>query len=188
MVKIYTKTGDNGETSLLGKRVTKNCAEIVALGELDELNASLGVMSAQINLGGLEKTKKQIIEIQNNLFVIGANVAALDTRLDNLPKLTEKNISDLEDWIDEMENSLPELRNFILPGGSMAAAQAFLARAVCRRAERSFINLSEKYKINDRDKIKKYLNRLSDYLFVLGRFLNKKSGAEEIIWVSASKN
>ena len=188
MPKIYTKTGDNGETSLLGKRVKKDCLEVVVLGEVDELNASLGVLNAQISADDFSEVIKQIVEIQNNLFVIGASVAALDTVIKNIPKLTEKSVADLEKWIDETEKDLESLHNFILPGGNSAAAQSFLARAVCRRAERSVVSLSEKYKIIGGDVIKKYLNRLSDYLFVLGRFLNKKSGAEEIIWVSASKN
>lgn len=200
MPKIYTKTGDNGETSLFGNRVKKYCLEIGVLGDIDELNASLGVLGVQIEqtllrplgYGGQRKIMKQIIDIQNNLFVVGANVAALDMKLGYIPKLNEQSITDLENWIDEMEKDLDSLHNFILPGGNSAAAQSFLARAVCRRAERKFIAFSEKY-IKPRtcpaqpaggDGIKKHLNRLSDYLFVLGRFLNKKSGSKEIVWVN----
>lgn len=182
MLKIYTKTGDNGKTFLFDKRVRKDCLEIATLGEIDELNASLGVLALQIGADDFDMIKIQIIDIQNNLFVIGASVAALDMENKNIPKLQEESVINLENRIDEMEKDLPVLKNFILPGGSIAGAQAFLTRAVCRRAEREFISLSEKYQIKNQEEIKKYLNRLSDYLFVLGRFLNKKSNTEEVIW------
>ena len=181
MSKIYTKTGDNSVTSLLGKRVKKDCLEIGTLGDIDELNASLGVLNAQINVGDFKKIMGQIVDIQNNLFIIGSNVAAVGEEIKNIPKLNEQSLIDLEDWIDAMEKDLPPLHNFILPGGSSAATQSFLARAVCRRAERNFVSLSEKYNKID-PLMKKYLNRLSDYLFVLARFLNKKNGLEEILW------
>ena len=181
MSKIYTKTGDNGETALLGKRVKKDCVEIDTLGDIDELNASLGVLAVKINIVDFKKIREQIIEVQSNLFVVGANVAALDIEIKNIPKLAEGNVVNLENWIDEMEKDLEPLHNFILPGGSSAAAQSFLSRAICRRAERRFITLAGGYKELD-PLIKKYLNRLSDYLFVLARFLNKKSGSKEIIW------
>lgn len=181
MPKIYTKTGDSGETSLLGKRVKKDCLEIGTLGDVDELNASIGVLKSMINESDFVQIKNQLLDIQSNLFVIGAHIAALDIEIENIPKLEEKNIVKMEDWIDEMEKELPPLHNFILPGGNNVAVQSFLTRAVCRRAERHFVTLSGKYAALN-PSIKKYLNRLSDYLFVLARFLNKKTGSEEIIW------
>lgn len=181
MSKIYTKTGDSGETSLLGKRVKKDCLEIGTLGDIDELNASLGVLGSMIESNSLKKIKQQIIDIQSNLFIVGSNVAALDIEIKNIPKLEEENIVNLENWIDEMEKDLEPLHNFILPNGNVAVAQSFLVRAVCRRAERHFVTLSGKYAALN-PSIKKYLNRLSDYLFVLARFLNKKSKIKEVVW------
>ena len=114
------------------------------------------------------------------MFVVGANLAAVQTELKNIPKLKSSEITKLEKWIDKMEKELPPLKNFILPTGKEGAVYSFYARAICRRAERVMVGLSEKYKIDNN--IKKYLNRLSDCLFVLGRWLNMNSGIEEIKW------
>ena len=179
MPKIYTKTGDAGETSLLGKRVEKNCAEVVALGEVDELNAALGVLISLLE--NFKAVEKKLVNIQHNLFIIGSNIAAVDMALSNLPKLKKSAVLDLENWIDEMHEDLPPLRDFILPGGSASAAQSFFARAVCRRAERAVIFVKKDYPAIDKT-IGQYLNRLSDALFVLARWLNKKSSHDDIIW------
>lgn len=186
-MKIYTKTGDNGETSLLGgKRIKKNCIEMEAIGEVDELNASVGLLLSF--LGDLKYNKKefksvreQLLNIQNNLFVIGSNLAAVQTDLNKVPKLNLKSVSELEKWIDKMESLLPKLTQFILPGGDMAAAQSFYARAICRRSERQIIRIGERYELDSL--VNKYINRLSDYLFVLGRFINKEVDVDEIKWV-----
>lgn len=180
MPKIYTKTGDAGETSLLGKRVGKNCAEVKALGEIDELNAALGILLSSLGAEH-ELVKAKIADIQHNLFVIGSNIAALGMELPNLPSLEKFAVADLENYIDQMHEELPPLRDFILPGGSAAAAQSFFARAVCRRAERAFVNVQKDYPKIDKI-IGQYLNRLSDALFVLARWLNKKSHHNDIIW------
>lgn len=179
-MKIYTKTGDKGKTSTLGgKRVCKCCLEMEAVGEVDELNAFLGILIEEIE-DNFKKEKRQLINVQHCLFTIGANLAALQTDLFNIPKLQNYKITKLEQWIDEMEKDLLELQNFILPGGCEEAALSFYVRAVCRRAERCIIGLSKKYQIDP--PIKQYLNRLSDCLFVLARWINFKSGVEEVKW------
>ncbi len=179
-MKIYTKKGDKGETSILGgKRTCKCCLEMKAIGEVDELNAVLGMLVEDLD-DKFNAEKKKLINIQKCLFVIGANIASVQTYLKKVPKLRNLEIKKLENWIDAMEKNLPILKTFIIPGGSEESAWSHLARAVCRRAERAVIGLSKKYKIDTA--IKKYLNRLSDCLFVLGRWLNKKQGVEEVKW------
>lgn len=181
MNKIYTKTGDKGETSLLGGgRVKKCCVEMQAIGEVDELNALLGVLIEEMGGDEFKKERENLILVQNRLFVIGAQLASVQTRLDNVPKIVKKDIRMLERWIDKMDKELPKLKNFILPGGSEEAALSFYARAVCRRAERAMVGLSEKYDV-DRS-LKQYLNRLSDLLFVLARWFNKIEGIKEVKW------
>ncbi len=183
-MKIYTKTGDTGETALLGgKRVSKSCIEMEAIGEVDELNGTLGILSAQIDDKDLQK---RILSVQHTLFNVGANLAAAQTDLVKVPEVTDGQVELLEKWIDEMEIQLSPLTQFILPGGTAVAAQSFFVRAVCRRAERNVVLLQEKLlergeKPLDQN-IQKYLNRLSDVLFVLGRYLNKQSGHPEIFW------
>jgi len=187
-MKIYTKTGDSGQTSMLGgKRVSKSCLEMEAIGEVDELNAFLGILIEEIDEDTEDtenkdytEVKKKLIGIQKNLFVIGANLAAVQSGGIKTCKLTNLQTYRLEEWIDKMERDLPKLTNFILPGGSEEAGKSFYARAICRRAERRVIDLSLKYKIDKN--IMKYLNRLSDLLFVLGRWLNFKNTVEEVKW------
>lgn len=179
-MKIYTKTGDSGKTSMLcGKRVCKCCLEMEAIGEVDELNAVLGLLAEDLE-DDFKQERRKIIDVQKCLFTIGANIAGLQTKLVKIPKFQNSKILELEDWIDAMEKDLPKLKTFIIPGGSEEAAWCYFARAVCRRAERAVIGLAKKYKIDLA--IKKYLNRLSDCLFVLGRWLNKKKGVKEVKW------
>ncbi len=173
-MKIYTKTGDHGQTSLLGgKRVLKSCLEMEAIGEVDELNSWLGVLIEEIG----EKFKKEagkLKEIQQKLFVIGAELAAMQMNKMRIYKsnanLQMRDVVKLEKWIDEMEKRLPKLKTFIPYSGTEEAVKAFYARAICRRVERAIIKLSEKLEVPS--EIKKYLNRLSDALFVLGRWFN----------------
>ncbi len=179
-MKIYTKTGDTGETSLLGgKRVKKNCIEMEAIGEVDELNSALGVLLSGLGAGETEVIAR-LKKIQNNLFVVGGQLAAVQTDLVKVPELPESEVLVLENWIDSMSAELPELTQFILPGGTVAAAQSFLARAICRRAERQMVGLAEKHK--GLVIAQQYLNRLSDALFVLARSLNIQAGEKEIFW------
>lgn len=180
MTKIYTKTGDKGQTSLLGgKRISKSCLEMEAIGEVDELNAFLGVLIEEVE-DDFKVEKKKLINIQHCLFVVGANLASVQAKIKTVPKLKSLEIKKLEKWIDKMDSELPKLTNFILPSGKEGATYSFYARAICRRAERRVIDLSSKYKLDQN--ITKYLNRLSDLLFVLGRWLNLKSGVEEVKW------
>ena len=179
-MKIYTKTGDSGETSLLGgKRTYKCCLEMDAIGEVDEINAYVGLIIAELGVN-LPENKKLLIKIQHNLFIIGSNIAAIQTDLKNIPKITEDQIIALEKQIDKLDEHLPVLDQFILPGGHKIAAMTYIARTVCRRAERTVIDLSKKHEVDPF--IKKYMNRLSDYLFTLGRYINKKTNKPEIAW------
>lgn len=179
-MKIYTKTGDLGETSLLGgKRVAKSCLEMAVIGEVDELNSALGVVLSGL-VSGETEVLTRLKKIQNNLFVVGGQLAAVQTDLVKVPELSEAEVGVLEEWIDAMSLQLPELTQFILPGGTVAAAQSFMARAICRRAERQIVELTHQYP--NLAVARKYLNRLSDALFVLARYLNIKAGEQEVFW------
>jgi cob(I)alamin adenosyltransferase len=177
--KIYTKKGDKGETSLIGgSRVAKSDLRIEAYGTLDELNSFIGL----IRDFSVDQVQKDIIgSIQSDVFIAESIYAAdSETSLTTLPKLTEKNIELLESEIDRMNEHLPELKNFILPGGHPVVSFCHIARTVCRRAERILVKLQ----INDPDHelVVKYINRLSDYLFVLARFVGHELGVSEQIW------
>ena len=183
-MKIYTKTGDMGETSLLGgKRVDKNCIEIDVIGEVDELNSCIGILVQKINY---PETREKLTTIQHNLFTLGSMIAAVQTDLVKIPELSESSVEELEVWVDAMTSELPPLTQFILPGGSDSASCAFFARAVCRRAERRAVELSKKNSALNPLAVK-YLNRLSDLLFVLARWLNMKHGTSEIVWKKPSQ-
>jgi cob(I)alamin adenosyltransferase len=178
--KIYTKTGDDGSTGLVGgARVKKYDVRLEAYGTVDELNAVIGVIRSY-KLP--EEVTEMLVEIQNKLFNIGSRLAT-DEKGEGFTKklsITEKHISFLEKAIDEMEEELPELTHFILPGGDLAAAQCHVARTVCRRAERRILEFAENEKVQI--EILKYINRLSDFLFVLTRKLAANSGIEEKQW------
>lgn len=181
MKKIYTKTGDEGETSLLGgKRVSKSCVEMEVIGELDEFNAALGVvLSFRAEQSEAEESLYLFFQsIQRDLFKIGSEIASLQTPLnENIEKIGENKILELENKIDELWAQLPELKNFILPGGSAVGAHLHLARTVCRRAERQLVVFGKNTPI--RPELYKYLNRLSDFLFVAARWVNYKAGEIE---------
>jgi cob(I)alamin adenosyltransferase len=178
--KIYTKTGDDGSTGLLGgTRVKKYDIRLEAYGTIDELNATIGVIRSY-NLP--ENVAEILVEIQNKLFNIGSRLASDEKGEEFTLKLsiTEDHISFLENAIDEMEEELPELTHFILPGGDLAAAQCHVARTVCRRAERRILEFAENEIVQT--ETLKYINRLSDFLFVLARKLSASSGIEEKPW------
>ena len=178
-MKIYTKKGDKGETQLLGGRmVKKNHLKLECYGTIDELNAFIGnVYDQEIN----SSHKKILLRIQNQLFNLGACIA-FDGQKEsiNLPRITEQSIKMLEDGIDKMDKSLPILQNFILPCGMSAVSKCHIARTVCRRAERNLVSLAEKENIDPLQL--KYLNRLSDYLFVLGRYILTENNINVIDW------
>ena len=178
-MKIYTKTGDKGKTSLLGgTRVSKSHERINAYGTIDELNSFLGLVS---DLDPEKLRVKFIRNIQSRLFTIGSSLAAeTDRAKDFKPDLEENDITELEIAIDGMNESLPQMKNFIIPGGNQLVSNTHIARTVCRRAERLIIKLSESEDIEEI--ITKYLNRLSDYLFVLARRQGYDLKVEEIPW------
>ena len=178
-MKIYTKKGDKGETSLLGgTRVSKSNIRIESYGTVDELNSWLGLIRDQ-QIGA--DTKKFLIHIQDRLFVIGSHLASDPNKSGiKIPDIKEENITALEKEIDKMNEILPDMKFFVLPGGHTTVSYCHIARCVCRRAERNIVQLSSKEKVEDI--IIKYLNRLSDYLFVLARKFSHDLRAEEIPW------
>ncbi|WP_026998300.1 cob(I)yrinic acid a,c-diamide adenosyltransferase [Eisenibacter elegans] len=178
-MKIYTKTGDSGQTSLIGgTRVSKAHIRIDAYGTVDELNSHIGLLGDQeVNA----KRSTLIREIQDRLFTIGSSLAAdPDKSALKLPDLREEDIQLLEEQIDEMQAQLPPLRSFILPGGHPAVSVGHIARCVCRRAERAVILLQQEAFVAPL--VAQYLNRLSDYLFVLCRQMHQELGVDEIPW------
>ena len=178
-MKIYTRKGDTGTTQLIGgTRVPKHHLRIDTYGTVDELNAWIGMVSVFVQE---ESIKNLLKEIQDRLFTLGSNLAAdPENSKMILPDISETDVVSIENEIDRMNESLPELKSFVLPGGSEGNAAAHVARTVCRRAERltSLLNNTEPVD----PLILKYLNRLSDYLFVLARWLTLKNGSNEIIW------
>lgn len=180
-MQIYTKTGDTGETSLLGgRRVQKSCIEIDAIGEVDELNSYLGVLISFLEEPKWKTEKEKLIQIQHHLFNVGGMIAAVQTDIVNVPTVGETHVTNLETWIDDMTVTLPELTQFILPGGHRAAAVCYHTRAVCRRAERRVVELQASVHLDM--VVQHFLNRLSDALFTLGRYINMKEGHAEVMW------
>ncbi len=173
--QIYTKTGDKGETGLSGgKRVRKDCPQIQAIGDVDELNCVIGMVLAQELPDDL---KAILLQVQQQLFELGAELNSAKLNL-----LAPAATTQLERHIDHYHARLPPLNNFILPGGDCAATTCHLARAVCRRAERSVVALGKQQQINANVQI--YLNRLSDLLFVIVRHLSERAGRQETPWLS----
>ncbi len=179
--KIYTKTGDKGKTGLIGgTKILKSDLRIEAYGTIDELNSWIGLLNDSINDFSANHILKKI---QDRLFTIGATLACdpeKETKL-IIPDLHEADVVVLEKEIDTMNETLPEMKNFILPGGHPSVSITHIARCVCRRAERCCVNLST-HNGHVEPLIIKYLNRLSDYLFVLARYVGKMHNAQEIIW------
>lgn len=186
-MKIYTKTGDSGTTALFGgSRVKKYNLRIESYGTVDELNSYIGLIKDQ----EISDTIKEILlKIQNDLFTLGAMLATPPEKETlksgkerlNIPKVDENSIQFLENEIDKMDATLPQMTHFILPGGHQAVSFCHVARCVCRRAERLSVELNDQEIINN--DILKYLNRLSDFLFVLARKLSKDLSVEEIKWI-----
>jgi len=183
-MKIYTTTGDQGETSLFGgRRVPKDALRIEAYGTVDELNSALGVARAW-------KPLKEIDEIlgilQNDLFVLGADLATPEEKQNGvIERIQQEHITRIEQIIDSIEARLKPLSSFILPGGSHIAAQLHLARTICRRAERCVVKLSREERVESQCIV--FLNRVSDLLFVLARHANHVAGVEETPWTARKK-
>ncbi|SMH70735.1 cob(I)yrinic acid a,c-diamide adenosyltransferase [Candidatus Nitrosotalea okcheonensis] len=176
-MKIYTKTGDDGTTGLIGnKRVKKSSPRIESYGVVDELNASIGIILSS----KLQKDIRVLLtKIQNDLFVVGADLANPDLK-NNSNRVTSEMVSYLEKKIDRLEEKLSLITYFILPGGNLIASQIHLARTICRRAETNMVHLSESEDLNNTCLI--YMNRLSDLLFVIARTINKRKKISDIAW------
>ena len=176
-MKVYTKTGDDGKTSLIGgERVFKYDLRLESYGTVDELNAQLGVLGTQVPA----EFSPYLTRIQNELFHIGSLLASPNPEEFGLTDLPTSCIVRLEDEMDAFSENLPKLTNFILPGGSQASAIAHVCRCVCRRAERRVVALSSEEDISE--VLIKYLNRLSDWFFVFARFANHRAGIKDVIW------
>ena len=178
-MKVYTKTGDGGKTSLIGgTRVSKNHIRIEAYGTVDELNSYIGLVRDQeVD----KRSKDTLIEIQDRLFTIGSSLASDPGKSKmKIPDLLESDVEFLEKEIDFMNDLLPEMRSFVLPGGHQTVSFCHLARCVCRRTERISIELNQNEYVAEL--VIKYLNRLSDYLFVLARFVTQQLKVEETPW------
>ena len=181
--KIYTRTGDDGSTGLFGgARLPKHHIRIEAYGTVDELNSVIGWLMTFITE---EITRELLQTIQSRLFTVGSNLASDPEKEMITPDLTDEDIKSIENAIDTMQQNLPALKHFILPGGSPSVSAAHLARTVCRRAERRFVALAYESEVETR--IILYLNRLSDYFFVLARWLGHNEGVEEIKWMPRKK-
>ncbi len=187
-MKIYTKGGDAGETSLFGgQRVRKDTLRVEAYGAVDELNATLGLALVELDHKDLSE---HVRVIQASLFDLGGELATPDVeereaRGKGMPRVSEPDVAELESWIDRLETELEPLRNFVLPGGTRAAALLQLARTICRRAERRVVSLSQKETVIPI--VLRYLNRLSDLLFVLARVVNRRGGVVEPTWVGRER-
>ena len=180
-MRIYTKTGDKGTTSLLGgQRVEKHHRRLETFGTIDELNSFLGYLRDKV---GHEPIEDELVWIQSRLFDLGSTLAA-DQGFDHtiLPKIEEQHVHQLEKWIDLKQSTLPPLKNFILPGGHEIVSLCHICRTVCRRAERSITNLAVDITIGAKDI--PFLNRLADYFFVIARKMALDLKADEIIWTS----
>ena len=177
-MKIYTRTGDKGETGLRGGvRVKKHDPRIEAYGTVDELNAVLGVVRA---VHPSQRVDQMLEHIQNELFGVGAELATPASKESHAGRIEESHVERLEEMIDLCEAELAPLKNFILPGGCVSASQLHHARTVCRRAERCVVELAETEAVSPQ--IIVYLNRLSDLLFVLARFENARAGVPDVKW------
>ncbi len=182
-MKIYTRKGDGGETSLFGgRRVSKDELRVEAYGTVDELNSALGLVAARLPTE-LEEWRGSLIAIQSDLFTIGAILATPKTgaaKPEHIPELTEARVEGLEDWIDKLDEELPPLKAFVRPGGSELAATLHLARSVARRSERRVVALAKGEEVEP--VVIKYLNRLSDFLFTLARAANVRQGVADVEW------
>ncbi|HYN87050.1 MAG TPA: cob(I)yrinic acid a,c-diamide adenosyltransferase [Ardenticatenaceae bacterium] len=186
-MKIYTRTGDEGNTGLFGgQRVSKDSPRVEAYGSVDECNALLGVVRVLLDDVELDE---RLAQIQSDLLVVGADLAT--PRVEGkaassyVPRVRPEDVARLEDWIDAAEAQLEPMRTFILPGGSKAAAYLHLARTVCRRAERRVVGLEHLEEITPAVRI--YLNRLSDLLFVWARLANQRAGVSDIPWTAPNR-
>lgn len=182
ITKVYTRTGDDGTTALGGgQRIPKDALRIAVYGTVDELNSHLGVALAA---GVDEALAEDLLRIQNELFHLGSDLCVLEEDKERLPvpRVEQRHVEALEELIDRLSAELEPLQNFVLPGGAPAAVQLHVARTVCRRAERQLVALAAVEAVGEHTV--PYLNRLSDGLFVMARFENKKKGVPDVLWDS----
>ncbi|HKU83357.1 MAG TPA: cob(I)yrinic acid a,c-diamide adenosyltransferase [Candidatus Nitrosocosmicus sp.] len=181
-MKIYTKTGDLGETSLAdGTRVKKSSSRIQSYGEIDEINSNIGMLISLISSNPVfTDTTEDLIKIQHQLFTLGSDLANPQQKLNNYPRITEGEVTFLENCIDKSDKELEPLRAFILPGGTIEASQCHVIRTVVRRSEIKLVDLYLKNEVSKYCYV--YLNRLSDLFFVLARVCNRRQGQADIIW------
>lgn len=179
--KLYTRTGDKGETGLAdGSRIGKQHPRIEAMGTVDELNSQLGLLLAELQKEGLIKLNDTLAPIQHRLFDLGGELAIPGHDI-----IDAQDVVQLEELIDQYNENLEPLKNFILPGGSTCIALAHLSRSVCRRAERRYLVLADQERVNQQALI--YLNRLSDLLFVMARIIAQQTNTAEVLWAQKAK-
>ena len=179
--KLYTRTGDDGETGLAdGRRIGKDHPRIEAMGSVDELNSQLGVLIADLKAQQLDELALVLAPVQHRLFDLGGELAVPGYEI-----IEASDVTELENLIDHFNASLEPLKNFILPGGSRCVAAAHLARSVCRRAERRYLTLANHEAVNEQAPV--YLNRLSDLLFVMARGIAQREGTPEVLWAPKPK-
>ena len=181
-MKIYTKTGDKGDTGLIdGSRISKSDLRIIAYGEVDEANSHIGLIISNIEKNSIfDDVKKILLDVQQDLFVLGAELANPNTLKDDNMLVKREMISTIEKYIDNFESELAPISNFILPGGTIESSLLHICRTVVRRAETSAVALAKEQKINQ--EILTYLNRISDLFFVLARVTNKRQKRNDIPW------
>lgn len=176
-MKLYTRSGDEGKTSVIGAVVSKDDVRVEAYGTVDELNSLIGLAISKLDEQLYGDLRANLVEIQHELFDCGADLA-LAKSPSRTYKVHAEMVTRLEQWIDKYDEECPEIRYFILPGGTEAAAVLHVCRTVCRRAERAIVTLSREQQTND--EVRKYINRLSDFLFVAARVVNSRAGVEDI--------
>lgn len=176
---LYTGTGDAGMTSLVGgERVRKNSVRLEAYGTIDELSSALGMVASDSLCE--DEARGQILNVQNELFNVGCYLATEYQGEQKCATLTPEKIGELEGWIDALDEQTPKIRAFVLPGGCELSSKAHMARVICRRAERRILALAEETYVDPA--VIRYINRLSDYLFIAARYFNFMQGVEEIVW------
>jgi len=179
-MKVYTRTGDEGQTSVIGARVSKDDARVEAYGTVDELNSFVGQVISVLDRRSSGDLIEDLTEIQHELFDCGADLALV--KQDVRPYRVHAGMTErLEQWIDQYDEECPEIRRFILPGGTQASSLLHVCRTVCRRAERSIVTLSREQEINE--EVRKYVNRLSDFFFVVARVANVRAGVGDVEYV-----
>jgi cob(I)alamin adenosyltransferase len=185
ITRVYTRTGDKGETSLVGGvRIKKSDIRLEAYGTVDELSAQLGMLVSMMEAG---EERQMVVRVQNILFNVCTHLATDQSQTPLYPsaRVPEEEVARLEERVDLLMKQLPERQGFILPGGCPAACQAHICRTVCRRAERRIAALAEVATVGT--EVQQYVNRLSDYLFVLAKVINYNAGVSEVVWENACK-